>query len=223
MSVADFVQWDDGTDTRYELAHGAPVAMAPPSGRHAEIMRNIARSLARQLKGPCRELQGAGVARAEEDDQFRIPDLIVTCEPTPPVYFREPRLVVEVLSPSTEKEDRTDKLDFYRSLPSVEAVLLVWQDARRVQLVARDAERWSMQDMVGGGEVSVAALDVRLTLDEIYRGIEFPAEARLSPYPGCSIPSRMRLTVMLSSTSITTSPNAVRPVVARAVRITNHW
>ena len=34
-----------------------------------------------------------------------------------------------------------------------------------------------MQDMVGGGEVSVAALDVRLTLDEIYRGIEFPAEA----------------------------------------------
>ena len=101
----------------------------------------------------------------------------MTCEPTPPVYFREPRLVVEVLSPSTEKEDRTDKLDLYRSLPSVEAILLVWQDARRVQLVARDAERWSMQDMVGGGEVSVAALDVRLTLDEIYRGIEFPAEA----------------------------------------------
>lgn len=65
----------------------------------------------------------------------------------------------------------------YRSLPSVEAVLLVWQDARRVQLVARDAERWSMQDMVGGGEVSVAALDVGLTLDEIYRGVEFPAEA----------------------------------------------
>ena len=42
MSVADFVQWDDGTDTRYELALGAPVAMAPPSGRHAEIARNIA-------------------------------------------------------------------------------------------------------------------------------------------------------------------------------------
>ena len=50
MTVADFVHWDDGTDTRYELAHGAPVAMAPPSGRHAEIMRNIARSLARSSK-----------------------------------------------------------------------------------------------------------------------------------------------------------------------------
>ena len=177
MTVADFVRWDDGTDTRYELAHGAPVAMAPPSGRHAEIMRNIARSLARQLKGPCRELQGAGVARAEEDDQFRIPDLIVTCEPTPPVYFREPRLVVEVLSPSTEKEDRTDKLDLYRSLPSVEAVLLVWQDARRVQLVARDRSAGRCRTWSVAARSRWRRWTCRLTLDEIYRGIEFPAEA----------------------------------------------
>ena len=174
MTVAAFVQWDDGTDTRYEFAHGAPVAMAPPTGRHAEITRNIARSLAHQLGQPCRELQGAGVARAADDDQFRIPDVLVTSEPTPPVYFREPRFVVEVLSPSTEKEDRTDKLDFYRSLPSVEAVLLVWQNARRVQVVGREGERWLMQDMVGGGEV--ATLGVQLTLDEIYAGIEFPAD-----------------------------------------------
>ena len=41
MIVADFVKWDDRTDTRYELAFGVPVAMAPPSGRHADIVANI--------------------------------------------------------------------------------------------------------------------------------------------------------------------------------------
>lgn len=103
MTVAEFVDWDDGTEARHELAHGMPVAMAPPSGRHAEIVGNVSASLSRQLARPCRVPQGGGVARADADDQFRLPDVFVTCEPTPERYFRAPRLVVEVLSPSTEK------------------------------------------------------------------------------------------------------------------------
>lgn len=176
MLVADFVQWDDGTDTRYELAFGAPVAMAPPSGRHADIVANITALLSAQLTRPCRVPVGAGVAHRDDDDEFRLPDVLVSCEPTPRVYFRQPRLLVEVLSPSTEKEDRTDKLDFYRSLEVVEAVVLVWQDKRRVQVIRRESERWSIQDLVGGGELSVTALDLHITLDEIYADIDFPSE-----------------------------------------------
>ena len=137
MVVADFVRWDDGSDTRYELAFGVPMAMAPPSGRHADIVANITSRLSRQLDRPCRAPVGAGVARHDDDDEFRLPDVMVSCEPVPGVYFRQPCLIVEVLSPSTEKADRTDKLDFYRSLASVEAVVLVWQDQRRVQVIRR--------------------------------------------------------------------------------------
>ena len=176
MLVADFVQWDDGTDTRYELAFGAPVAMAPPSRRHVVIQRNVARALDRQTRFPCGTYTGGGVARSEGDDELRLPDVFVSCEPLPPLFFRQPRLLVEVLSPSTEKEDRTDKLDFYRSLESVEAALLVWQDKRRVQVIGREPDRWTIQDLVGGGDLSVTALDLRLTLDEIYDGIDFPPE-----------------------------------------------
>lgn len=176
MVVADFVQWDDGTDTRYELTFGTPVAMAPPSGRHADIVANITTRLTAQLARPCRVPVGAGVARRDDDDEFRLLDVMVSCEPTPRIYFRQPRLLVEVLSPSTEKEDRTDKLDFYRSLESVEAVVLVWQDKRRVQMIRREPDRWTIQDRVGGGDLTITALDLRLTLDEIYDGIDFPAE-----------------------------------------------
>ncbi|MFO1049614.1 MAG: Uma2 family endonuclease [Geminicoccaceae bacterium] len=176
MTVAEFVHWGDGSDIRYELAFGTPVAMAPPSGRHADIVANIIARLSGQLVRPCRIPVGGGVARGDNDDEFRLPDVIVSCEPTPRVYFRQPRLIVEVLSPSTEKEDRTDKLDFYRSLESVEAVVLVWQEKRRMQVVRREQDRWSIQDLVGGGDLVVTTLDLGLTLDEIYADIDFPAE-----------------------------------------------
>jgi Uma2 family endonuclease len=169
--------WDDGTEARYELVHGAPVAMAPPSGRHVVITRNIARALDRQLVGPCGAFTAGGVARVESGDQFRLPDVFVSWEPTPPVHFREPRLVVEVLSPSTEKEDRTEKLDFYRSLPSVEAIVLVWQERRRVLLVERDGERWLIRDLIGGGSFDLVGLGTRLSLDEVYEGVDLPVEA----------------------------------------------
>lgn len=176
MTVAEFVRWDDGTATRHELAHGVPVAMAPPSGRHVVLTRNIARALDRQLKAPCGAFVGGGVARQESDDEYRLPDLFVSCEPTPEHYFRYPQLIVEVLSPSTEKEDRTDKLDFYRSLPSVTAIVLIWQDRRRVQVVERKDGRWLIGDLVGGGSVEAPGLGISLSLDEIYAGIDLPTD-----------------------------------------------
>ena len=174
MTVAEFVRWHDGTDTRHELVDGRPVAMAPPSGRHAIITRNVFRSLDRRLKDPCGAMFGAGVARDLEDDECRIPDVFVTCEPVPERIFLDARVGVEVLSPSTEKEDRTTKLDFYQTLPNVEAVILVWQDKRRVQLHTGGEPRWPAQYFTGSGTVPLAGLGIELPLDEIYAGVELP-------------------------------------------------
>lgn len=176
MTVAEFYDWYDGTDVRHELVGGVPVAMAPPSGRHVVIASNIQGSLQRRIPPPCRVLPGGGVAHGEADGECRVPDVFVSCEPTPPRYFTRPRLIVEVLSPSTEKEDRTDKLDFYQSFPSVESILFVWQDRRRVQLQTREGVRWSTQDLIGTGTVRLAGLDLSMSLEEIYAGLDLPAE-----------------------------------------------
>jgi Uma2 family endonuclease len=168
MTVAEFARWHDGTDTRHELVHGRVVAMAPPSGRHAVIARNVFRALDRQLRPPCGAMFGAGVARDLDDQECRIPDVFVTCGPTPEQVFLDPRVVVEVLSPKTERDDRTTKLDFYKSLPSVEAVLLVSQDRRLVQLHAREGRRWTVRDFAGSAAVPLTGLDIALDLDEVY-------------------------------------------------------
>ena len=172
MTVAEFARWHDGTDARHELVRGRVVAMAPPSGRHAEISNNIHLALNRQLQRPCRALFGAGVARSPDDDECRIPDVFVTCGPTPEQAFLDPRLVVEVLSPATERDDRTAKLDFYKSLSSVEAVLLVAQDRRLVQLHARGSRRWTVQDIDGTSTVPLAGLGIGPDLDDVYAGVD---------------------------------------------------
>lgn len=176
LSVAAFYDWHDGSDIRHELVGGLIVAMAPPSGRHAVIVSNVQGSLQRRVTPPCRVLPGGGVAEADAGDECRMPDVFVSCEPTPPRYFTRPQLIVGVRSPSTEKEDRTDKLDLYKSFASVELILFVWQDKRRVQLNSRESIRWLAQDFIGTGVVPLATLELSMSLDEIYAGVDLPTE-----------------------------------------------
>src|SRR4051794_10543096 len=118
MTVAEFLNFDDGTDTRYELVEGRPVAMNPPKGRHVLITSNLFEAIASKLSRPYRPYFGGGVARSEEDDEYRIPDVFVSCADLPDTYFDQPRLLIEVLSLSTAKDDRMAKLDFYKSFPA---------------------------------------------------------------------------------------------------------
>lgn len=62
MTVAEFLDWDDGTDTRYELVDGFPVAQAAPILAHALVVTNIAAGLHRQLRPPCQAFVAVGVA-----------------------------------------------------------------------------------------------------------------------------------------------------------------
>ncbi len=169
MTVAEFLEYDDGTETHYELIDGQLVAMNPPAARHAIICHNIGRALERQLRPPCMALWSTlGVAVDEKGQTWRQPDAIVTCVQPAKGFFREPRLIAEVLSPATEKDDRTTKLDFYDSLPGVETVLLVWQDKRRVRVRERLATGWQDRDLIGSGSIRIEPLGVELTLNEIY-------------------------------------------------------
>src|SRR5687768_10016700 len=94
LTVAEFLEYDDGTDTRYELIDGQLVAMNPPATRHAIICSNLGRALDRQLRPPCLALWSTlGVAVDETADTWRQPDAIVTCVQPAKGFFREPRLI----------------------------------------------------------------------------------------------------------------------------------
>jgi len=169
MTVAEFLDFDDGTDTRYELVSGQPVAMNPPKGPHVEITTRLVATFARRLTAPCRPIVTGGVAHDPHDTTFLLPDLFVTCAPTPPSgLFDQPRLIVEILSPSIEADDRSTKLDFYKTFHSLQAILFVWQDSRRIESHERGADVWIVKDLIRSGTVHLRDLAIDLTLDEIY-------------------------------------------------------
>jgi Uma2 family endonuclease len=171
-TVEEFLSWDDGTDRRYELVGGQIVAMAPPSEAHAAIVSNLTIRIGNQLQPLCRVLGEFGVRLPDREDSFYQFDLAVTCAPADPArrYVAEPELIVEVLSPSTALHDRGRKLDHYRRLTSLNEILLVASEERRVQHWRRDGPHWVVDDPIGDADLQLAIALAPIPLAAIYEG-----------------------------------------------------
>ena len=77
MSFAEFLDWDDGTDTRYRWIDGRVVAMAPPNPRHSAITGQLARLIGNALTPPCRVYVEAGIVTPARTDTYLQADLAV--------------------------------------------------------------------------------------------------------------------------------------------------
>jgi len=180
MTLAAFLDWNDGTDTRYELVDGQPVAMAPPSAAHSEIAAALVSALSRRLPAGCRSYVEAGIALPERDDAWYQADVAVSCTArlARERFLSAPVLVAEVLSPSTLAHDRGVKVTDYRNLPSVQDILLVSSTARWVEHWRRAGAVWHVLDLVGEATVRVEGLGVELPLAELYAGVVLDEPAR---------------------------------------------
>ncbi|MFM2043977.1 MAG: hypothetical protein RLY86_2553 [Pseudomonadota bacterium] len=175
MPVEEFLSFEDGTDTRYELVDGHLRAMAPPSEAHGTVVVNLGAALKRHLPPGCRVVAEAGIRPpAGSDWNYWQADLIVTCtgRARDGQGLSAPVLVVEVLSPSTMDHDRGRKVPGYTTLPSVRDILLVGSEDRWVQHWSRQADGWFVRDVIGQGEVLPACLNgAAITLDDLYEGV----------------------------------------------------
>lgn len=177
-TVSEFLAWDSGDDARHELLRGQILAMAPATQVHQTIAGNLSgilRTALRARRPKCRVLVEAGIAVGREDTAY-IADLAVTCEPVDrdARLNTAPLLIVEILSPSTERSDRTTKLIDYRGIPSVEEILLLEQDQMFCELHRRVEQGW-MTDLLRGGEslLELRSIQVEVPLSEIYENVPF--------------------------------------------------
>ena len=85
---------------------------------------------------------------------------------------RRTRLAVEeVLSPSTGQVDRWRKVADYRTLPSVQEILLVFSDERRVEVQRHTSDGWRVEDLIGRAEIELSCCHSRIALDAVYRDL----------------------------------------------------
>ncbi len=183
-SVQEFFSWQEQQPERYELVGGVPVRlMAGARNVHDDIVVNLVAEFRTRLRGtPCRPFTGDGSVETLPG-QIRRPDLGVDCGPRDPngLSAAEPRLVVEVLSPSTRDFDAFDKLEEYKTLPSLAAILLVEPNAPEIALWHRDADGVWQRRLVTGldGTIDLPEFGMTLALADVYDGVAFPARPRL--------------------------------------------
>jgi Uma2 family endonuclease len=179
MTLQKFLRWDDGTDTRYELIDGFPVAMAPPAEAHRILALQLGSRIDAALAGrrPCNAQIEPGVVRPDRADSYYVPDIAVTCEPNEPgrQAMVDPILIVEILSPSTERTDRRLKLPAYQIMDSVREIVLIDADSHHAELYRRENDHWGIQ-LVRGAEASLflTTVDLRISMSELYEGIAIP-------------------------------------------------
>jgi Uma2 family endonuclease len=173
MTLAAFLEWDDGTDRRYQLVDGVPIVRAPATEAQGELAVALATEIHSRLRPSCRVIARAGITVPERSDTYYIADLAVTCMPQEPGrrIVAEPVLIVEVLSPSTSHVDRLRKLADYRTLASIQEILIVFHDERRVEVQRCTAEGWRVEDLIGKAEIRLSCCDAPIPLELLYRDL----------------------------------------------------
>ena len=183
MSLAEFLVWDDGTDTRYELVGGRPRAMAPAVVRHGVIQQSTALAIQDRLgrDGPCKIIHQGGVLLSIQGDvRFYVPDLVITCHPASDVQqVEEPKLVVEIISPSPRRTDKDVKVPDYCSVGSLDEIWQIDSLKPLVHVYQRRNGQWigSVPFKLGQHFESVF-LGAEVSIDDLYRnsGLELATE-----------------------------------------------
>jgi Uma2 family endonuclease len=184
MTADEFLEWDlDSPDRPHELVNGIPMAMVGARRGHDRIVMNCAREIGIQLgDGPCQPFSEAVGVRIPRGN-VRRPDLGVDCSPMDrqATAAGAPRLVIEVLSRSTRALDQVGKLDEYKTVESLDYILLIDPELPKVILWSRDHERvWqhtTMQDL--DAAIEMPGLHLKLPLRDVYRGLSFRLGPRL--------------------------------------------
>ncbi len=176
MTVEEYFQLErDEPDTCYEYVDGQVYALAGGSFNHDIIKSNIQRTFWGLLReGKCR-VYSSDIKVSVSQKRYFHPDVTVTCDPRDRGtgdLLQSPRLVVEVLSPSTELKDRTWKLQNYTAHPTIEEYLLVSAHSMKMELYRKEQNRWVYYAFGVGDEVELVCLGIHFPLADAYEGIE---------------------------------------------------
>ncbi len=181
VTYADYLALEAESDQRWAWLDGEVWAMSGGTPVHSEIGTNITILLGVALRGrKCRPYNADLRIRVPETGLAFHADVSVVCGPRAPDSedpnaVTNPTVLVEVLSRSTERYDRSDKFGHYRRLASLRDYLLVSQAEARVEHYHRNEDgTWTLRDARAGDTVTLASIDVTLSVDDVYAGVTLP-------------------------------------------------
>jgi Uma2 family endonuclease len=179
VTPEEYLAFERASEQKHEYADGEIFARAGGTREHNLIAANALGELSSALlEGPC-EVYGSDQKIVTPAAKYHYPDVSVACGPTfedaTRDAMRNPKVVVEVLSDSTERDDRGDKFASYRAIPSFVEYVLVSQTAALVEHYRRLPDGTWLYRTLGPGEVlALPSLGCEIPVDRLYLKV-FPA------------------------------------------------
>jgi Uma2 family endonuclease len=178
MTLAEFLAWEERQELRWEFDGFQPVAMTGGTFALEVIGGNVRAALQNRLGvGRCRV--AGPTLKIEVAARIRYPDAFVVCTPVQPrsTVVRDPVVVFEVLSESTARTDRFEKLRECGATPSIQRYVLLEQDAIAAVVYVRKGADLVVETLAAGDTLRMPEIDVEVSMAEFYVGVDLPDEA----------------------------------------------
>ena len=176
LSVEDYLAYEKESPVKNEYVNGQIYARAGTSVPHNLLAGNLYSRLGDHLAEAACQPFIADIKVMASESQFYYPDVVVACDPSDadPYLRREPVLIVEVSSPSTERIDRNEKLPAYKRMPSVKEIVFVAQDRVQIEIFRRQGEAFWQTEVLTELEETLHLQSVGLTLTvaQVYRRVK---------------------------------------------------
>lgn len=179
VSPQEYLRLERGAKEKHEYFEGRVVAMAGASLAHNRIVANLIREIGSFLQNKSCEILPSDIRISVPSfESYMYPDATIVCgkpdmEDEQFDTLRNPAVIFEILSPSTEDYDRGKKFFFYRQIPTFQEYVLINTDKSFVEVSRRQPDNsWMFEEISDGkSNLHIATIDYQLTLEELYKNV----------------------------------------------------
>jgi Uma2 family endonuclease len=173
MTEQEYLDSEKRREVRHEYIDGEIYAMAEGSRNHQLLISRIIQKFANHLENtPCNTFSSDMKVHIDKGNKYFYPDVVVACEKNDEPYFiNSPCIIVEVLSKSTRKYDKTFKRICYQAIPTLEEYVLIEQDHVEIE-VCRKSQDWKSEFYFIDDEITFESIDLTLPVLDIYKRVD---------------------------------------------------
>ncbi|MEG4394759.1 Uma2 family endonuclease [Microcoleus sp. BROC3] len=181
MTVEEYLEWEAQQEIRYEYVNGEVFARMGSTIPHNDIALNFYRNLRPHLRSRgCRMNVSDVKLQVSSQSRYYYPDVIVSCDPedlNSRTFIQNPKIIVEVLSPSTSAKDRDEKFTCYLKIPTLQEYILIDSQKIFVERYCRGEGRmWLYYSYTAGEIITLSSIGFDLPIALLYEGVGFETE-----------------------------------------------
>ena len=175
MTLAEFLAWEEKLPDRYEFYRGETFNMVGGTARHNRVILNLASRIGDHLDGTACQVFAENM-KVQISEGVLYPDVMVTCgkaDAGDEQSVTDPKLIIEVLSPSTRGYDKRDKFILYRTLVSLREYALIDPAKREVEVFTlANGGAWTLTDQTAAKFLTLASIDCKLAMELVFKGVQ---------------------------------------------------